>query len=523
MSQRENLPESDQALGAPDPETPDTTLRRGTLGLFGIIFFVVAASAPLAGMTGAFPVAVAIGNGAAAAGMYVAVGIVLLIFSVGYATMSQYVTNTGAFFAYVGRGLGIVPGVGSAFVSVLAYLAVQWAVIGFIAFQIKIQFESKFGIVAEWWLYALIIVLIVYVLSALSVDIGAKFLGVLLIIEILALLTVGFAAIVDGGPEGPDFVSSFSPSQILAGGLFGGAGIAFAFALASFIGFEATAIYGEESKNPKRNVPLATYISVILITALFAFVGFGLVTGLGATDIQNKVFEITAVDGVPLADPSGMLFGLTTQFVGSWLTELFGWIVLTSLFAATLAFQNSAARYLFAMGRAGVLSKRLDHTNKAQAPFTATTVVTVLAVLLVILGIIFNWDPILNIFYWFSSVSVLAIVLTEILVSIAVIVYFRRTKEDKRIWNTTIAPALAAILLILGEIALISRFNLLAGVAQDPAMCPGEGGSGCGPFEMNGLGWFLVLLPFIMFVLGLIVGALRRDKENYDAVHNFVS
>ncbi len=523
MSQRENLPKSDQALGAPDAETPDTTLRRGTLGLFGIIFFVVAASAPLAGMTGAFPVAVALGNGAGAAGMYVVVGLILLLFSVGYATMSHHVTNTGAFFAYVGRGLGIAPGVGSAFVSVLAYLTVQWAVIGFIGFQMKLQFEAKFGIVAEWWLYALIIIAIVYVLSALSVDVGAKFLGVLLIIELLALIIVGFAALINGGPEGPNFVSSFSPSEIMAGGLMGGAGIAFAFALASFIGFEATAIYGEESKDPKKTVPRATYISVILITAIFAFVGFGMVTGLGSTDIANKVFEITAIDGVPLADPSGMLFGLTTQFVGSWLTELFGWIVLTSLFAATLAFQNSAARYLFSMGRAGVLPKKLDHTNKQQAPFAATTVVTILALLLVIVAIVLKWDPILNVFYWFSSVAVIAIVLTEILVSVAVIVYFRRTKEDTRVWHTVIAPAAAAILLAVGLIALISRYNLLAGVAVDPAMCPGEAGSGCGPFEMNGTGWFLVLLPFILFVVGVIVGAARKNKENYDSVHNFVS
>jgi amino acid transporter len=509
MSQRENLPESDQALGAPDPETQDTTLKRGTLGLFGIIFFVVAASAPLAGMTGAFPVAVAIGNGAGAAGMYVVVGLILLLFSVGYATMSHYVTNTGAFFAYVGRGLGIVPGVGSALVSVLAYLTVQWAVLGFISFQMSLQFEAKFGIVLNWWIYALALIVIVYVLSALSVDIGAKFLGVLLVLELLALLTVGFAAIADGGPEGPDFVASFSPSAILEGGLLGGAGIAFAFALASFIGFEATAIYGEESKDPKKTVPRATYISVILITVIFAFVGFGMVTGLGATDISTKVFGVTG----DLADPSGMLFGLTTQFVGSWLTEVFGWIVLTSLFAAMLAFQNSASRYLFSMGRAGVLSKRLDHTNKQQAPFAATTVVSILAVLLVIVAVIFNWDPILNVFYWFSAVSVLAIVLTEILVSISVIVYFRRTKEDTRIWNTMIAPAAAAILLAVGELALISRFNLLAGVAS------GEGG----PFEMTALGWFFVLLPFIVFVIGLILGAVRRDKENYDAVHNFVS
>ena len=520
MSQRENLPKSDQALGSPDPETPDTTLRRGTLGLIGIIFFVVAASAPLAGMTGAFPVAAVI-LGPGAVGMYLVVGIVLLLFSVGYATMSHYVTNTGAFFAYVGRGLGITPGVGSAFVSVLAYLTVQWAVFGFIGGQMAIQFNAKFGIDIPWYVYTIIIALLAWVLSALSVDIGSKVLGVLLAFELLALVIVGIAAIVNGGPQGPNFEASFNPAHIFEGGLMAGAGVAFAFALASFIGFEATAIYGEESKDPKRTVPKATYISVILITLIFTIVGFGLVTGVGADGLQEKVFEMSG----GLVDPSAMLFGVTTQFVGSWLTEVFGWIVLTSLFAATLAFQNSAARYFFAMGRAGVLPRRLDRTNKQQAPIVATTVVTILGLLIIVIAIIFNWDPFLNLFYWFSSVSVIAIVLTEILVSIAVIAYFKRTKEDTRVWHTLIAPVLAIIGLVLGEFMLISRFNLLAGVSQggDPAACPGDFGSGCGPFEMNGLGWFLVALPFIIFVIGLIVGAVRRNKENYDAVHNFVS
>ena len=90
-----------------------------------------AAAAPLVGMTGAVPVAIVLGNGAAAPGAYFAVGITLLLFSVGYAAMSQRVTNAGAFFAYVGRGLGKHAGIASAFVSILAYVAVQLAIYGF--------------------------------------------------------------------------------------------------------------------------------------------------------------------------------------------------------------------------------------------------------------------------------------------------------------------------------------------------------------------------------------------------------
>src|SRR4249919_557381 len=118
-------------LQPPPQETPETALHHGRLGIIGIVFFVVAAAAPLVGMTGAVPVAIVVGNGAGVPGAYVAVGITLLLFSVGYAAMSHRVTNTGAFFAYVGRGLGVVPGVGSAFVSLLAYLAVQLAIYGF--------------------------------------------------------------------------------------------------------------------------------------------------------------------------------------------------------------------------------------------------------------------------------------------------------------------------------------------------------------------------------------------------------
>jgi len=523
MSQRENLPQSDRDLGPGDQETKGTSLRHGTLGLLAIIFFVVAAAAPLAGMSGAFSIAVALGTGAGAAGMYVVVGLVLLIFAVGYATMSQYVTNTGAFFAYVGRGLGIRWGVAAAMVSLLAYLAIQWGVLGFLSGQMAIQFEDKLGISLDWWVYAIVVMVLVWGLSALSVDIGAKILGVLLIIEVVALLIVAIAILVAGGANGIEVEAAFNPSNIFAGGLTAGAGVAFAFALASFVGFEATAIYGEESKNPKKTVPRATYISVLFITFLFAVVGLALISGLGADGIVDKVFAITAVDGVPLTDPAAVLFSLTDEYVGTWLTLLFSWIVLTSLFAALLAFQNSASRYLFSMGRAGVLPKALDRTNSRQSPFVATTVVLILGLALIVLSIIVGWDPFINLFSWFGAVAVVAIVLTEILVSISVVVYFHRTKQDTRVWNTKIAPILATLLLTVGAYMLISRFNLFSLLAPNPEMCPGDPGSGCGPFEMTPTGWVLVLLTPTVFIVGFILGAVRKKKENYDAIQNFVS
>jgi amino acid transporter len=127
---------------ASSPPEPDntTTLSKGRLGVLGIVFFVVAAAAPLVGMTGAVPVAIVLGNGAAAPGAYLFVGITLLLFSVGYAAMSHRVTNAGAFFAYIGRGLGQHAGIASAFVSILAYVTIQLAIFGFFGAVVAGQF-----------------------------------------------------------------------------------------------------------------------------------------------------------------------------------------------------------------------------------------------------------------------------------------------------------------------------------------------------------------------------------------------
>jgi len=511
----------DQLQPAP-PETAETALHKGRLGVAGIVFFVVAAAAPLVGMTGAVPVAIVLGNGAAVPGAYVVVGITLLLFSVGYATMSHHVTNTGAFFAYVGRGLGIGPGVGSAFVSLTAYLAVQLAIYGFFGAVASGEIADKLSISWPWYVWSLIAWAGVTALSLFSVDVGAKVLGVFMSLEVLCLAVMSLAVIfTGGGPDGFDLAASFAPSNILVGGLTGSAGIALAFAFASYIGFEATAIYGEESKDPKRSVPIATYVAVILITVLFGLSTFAIVTALGSTQVVDQVVKIAGDD---LSNPAAVVFTVAQQSVGDWLGSWAGslvsntmqWLVLSSLVAGLLAFQNSAARYLYSMGRAGVLPTALDRVNKFGAPQVATLATSVIAGIVIVIFWVTNSNPVTQLFYWFSGLAVVAIVLVEALVCVAVIAYFRRTRDDTRIWHTLVAPVLALIGLALGEYLLMSRFGLLAGTVANPE-------DAMTAWKLNPLGWFLILLPFLMFAFGWLVGLLRRTGENEDAVKDLVT
>jgi amino acid transporter len=491
----------------------DEKLAANRLGIAGIVFFVVAAAAPLVGMTGAVPIAIVLGDGSGVPGAYLAVGIVLLIFSVGYAAMSSRVSNTGAFFAYVGRGLGVVPGVGSAFVSLLAYITIQLAIYGFFGAVATGQFNDKLDIDLKWWVWALIAWAVVTALSILRVDIGARVLGVFMTVELLSLLLVAVVVLFQGGgDDGLNFWKSFSPSHVFAGGFSGSAGIALAFAFASYIGFEATAIYAEETKNPKRAVPIATYTAVILIALLFALTSWAIVSGVGTDHVVDKVGDIS--DG--LGNPAEVLFSVSRDYVGGWLADLQSWLVLSSLFAGLLAFQNSAARYFFSLGRAGVLPRALDRVNRRGAPVTGTVVTSVIAGIVIVIFAATKSDPVLKMFSWFSGLAVLAIVLVEVLVSVAVIAHFRRTGDDKRVWNTIVAPVLAIIGLVTGGYLLVHRFGLLAGTVP-------EGVDPTTSSKLSAVGWVLVLAPLVVLIIGLIVGQFRRNEENAEAIADLVS
>ncbi|MCT7264528.1 APC family permease, partial [Salmonella enterica subsp. enterica serovar Oranienburg] len=83
------------------------------LGVPAVAFMIVAASAPLTviagGSTSAFSVTHVVGIPFG----YIVLAVFLAVFAVGYAAMSRYVTDAGAFYSYIAQGLGRPAGVGS--------------------------------------------------------------------------------------------------------------------------------------------------------------------------------------------------------------------------------------------------------------------------------------------------------------------------------------------------------------------------------------------------------------------------
>jgi amino acid transporter len=182
------------------------------------------------------------------------------------------------------------------------------------------------------------------------------------------------------------------------------------------------------------------------------------------------------------------------------------------MFAGLLAFQNAASRYFFAMARGGVLPRALASVNGRGAPSGGVIATSVTTIVVMVLFAVNNLDPVLNLFYWLSTVAVVAITLVEILVSIAVIAYFRKN-GGANVWQSVIAPALATLGMALAMYLIIARFNLLSGTVAD-GVDPTLPESG---FALSPLGWFLVALPFIFFVGGL-VSAIINKKENSSLV-----
>ncbi len=244
-------------------------LRKNALGTWGIVFMVISAAAPLTIVAGVAPLAILIG-GIGAPMVYTIAGIILGIFAIAFMAMTRYVKALGGFYTYITHALGKAVGLGSSFVALVSYNALQIGLYGLLGAQGHDLLKNEFGIDVPWWVIALVGILAVFFVAYRGVDIGAKVLGVLLVAESLILVIFAIAVLVQGGAQGITF-GTFNPGALFNPGMFAILGVGFA----AFMGFESTALYREEARNPNRTIPRATYISVAFMADLLRFRDLG--------------------------------------------------------------------------------------------------------------------------------------------------------------------------------------------------------------------------------------------------------
>lgn len=424
-----------------------TGLRKNTLGLASLVFFVVAAASPLTGVAGGLPVAIFTGQNPGIPLVYILACLMLMLFSVGYLTMSRYVQDAGAFYTYIAKGLGKNWGASASVTALVAYCSVQMAVVAMLGFFSQQFLSSHFALTLPWWALSMLFIVLAWVLGIRRVEIGGKILGVLMLGEVaIVLLTDVMLLLKKPGPL--DF-SSLHPAALTQGSF----AIVFMFSIASFIGFESTAIYAEECREPQKTVPRATLCALLIITAFFCFTSFSL---LQAGDFSQLVT-------LARQDPGNLFFSITHQVVGQWAVETMSLLLITSLFAASLAFHNNISRYLFSISRDGLIWQELCRTHPVNGtPHRASHLHSVIFLLLLAAMGSMALDPVGHIFAFGSAIATLSILLLQAGVSAAVIAFFRQRSHAYPAWRVVWAPLLAllamaaTIMLVIGNLPLLS-------------------------------------------------------------------
>lgn len=282
---------------------PRARLRSGRLGAIAITFFVVAAVAPMAAIVGASPVVFS-ANGVTAPLIYFLAALLFALFSVGYVAMSRHITNAGGFVAYIARGLGVRAATAAAGMAILAYTALQaalWSQFSVFAHQLLID---RVGIHIPRWILLFGALALVTALTVIGVDVSLKVLGALVALEIAAFVILDAAIIFGGGGPDGNSLAAFNPTDLGGPGL----GVAFLFGITCFTGFEATVVFSEEAKEPRRTIPRAVYGSI-------AFIGIALA-------IILAVFEVAGADPVAVTFSWLLSLGTVTLIVILVLTSI---------------------------------------------------------------------------------------------------------------------------------------------------------------------------------------------------------
>ena len=424
-------------------------LARNQLGVGSIVFLVLAAVAPVTVLIVVLPLAAALGNGGGLPISILMVAAALLLFAVGYAQITKELTNAGGFYAIAVKGLGRTAGLITGLIATIGYNAFVAGALGTIGFFAgMVVVPEIFGVELDWFVTGVVLFVIVFLLARSGIHVSAIVLAIALVLEVLLVFVFGLTVLFTTGFD----PAIFTPSVITGGSLW----IGLLLAATAFIGFEATALFGEEAKEPRKTIPKATYLAIVVIGLMHAFAAWAIVSAVGLKEAQG-----VALEHLEEGDLTLMVIGEYLGPIGVLVALV---LLVISLFAAQLAFHNSAGRYLFSLGRARVLPGWLAKTNSKGSPERALLVNLIFAI---IIAAVFRFTfpelpSVLTLVPVGLGFATLSIMIVQAIAALSVVVYFRK-RGDRRWMSTFLAPGLGFLALATFSIMALVNFDTVAG------------------------------------------------------------
>ena len=444
-------------------------LQSKAVGLVGVLFLTVTGAAPMSAMLGNVPFAAGYGIGTHTPAAFLLATIVLSIFSVGYAAMASKVSTVGGFYSFISQGLGREIGMSAGLTSLVCYSIFESSLYGLLAFFGTAWIKNHLGIEIGWLWLALAAVIGAGLLSYRDVKLSVRILGVALVAEVimLAIFALGVIFAKSGTHFSAESLNVFNVTVPVAAQKIGAvdipagaAAVGIFMAFWSWVGFEMAPNYAEESRDPKSVVPRSLYYSVIGLGLFYTLISFCVVSAYPSeSDMLAKAF----------GDSGNFFLSPLQAFVGNRAYELMSLLILTSSFACGMAFHNTASRYMYSLGREGILPKALGNTHDTyKSPHTASLVQSGLAALwILIYAVVYgtndpNAQAYLGIYTLFAVLGTGLLLVLQAVVSIAIIRYFQKNGGGS-MFTTMIAPAISCVVQIILVYMLISNLATLGG------------------------------------------------------------
>jgi len=344
---------------------------RRVLGLWDLIFYGVVLIQPIAAV-GLFGIASQVSRGHMVTTLLIAM-VGMMLTAISYGRMASLFPSAGSAYTYVGKGLNPLLGFMAGWVMFLDYLIVP--IINTVYGSLTLQ---RLMPSVPFFAWVVMFVFIITFLNLRGIRTTARSNEILLaimcvVIGIFIVLAIQFIF----GEQGWNGLLSYKPFYNPATFNFGAIMTATSFAALTYIGFDGVTTLAEDVKNPKRNMLLAPLL-VCLFTGLFS--GF-----------QIYLAQQVWPDYNTFVNPETAFFDVSARVGGQFLFNAIAIVLFIACLGSGIAGQVGAARLLFAMGRDGVIPKKLfSHLHAKNA--TPTNNIIILGVLTLIGSFVLSYQ-----------------------------------------------------------------------------------------------------------------------------------